>query len=126
MAEQNSVDLAWDLLMEPGYHDLRRCIYTDQDELDRFRSLVVNAVMATDIVDKELGAARKSRWNKAFADDDQEGDDVITEEQKIQRKATIVIEHLVQAADVSHMFQVRISRKNLRHGGSSRHTGFNH
>jgi hypothetical protein len=102
VAEQNSVDLAWELLMEPGFKDLRDCIYADQDELDRFRQLVVNAVMATDIVDKELGAARKSRWNKAFA----EGEETeITEQQKIQRKATIVIEHLVQAADVSHMMQ---------------------
>ena len=92
--------------MEPQFSNLRACIYTNQEELQRFRQLVVNSVMATDIVDKELGALRKNRWNKAFSEEEETG---ITEEQKIQRKATIVIEHLVQAADVSHMMQVSLS-----------------
>ena len=66
VAEQNSVDIAWSLLMDDNYKDLRRAIYTTESEYRRFRSLVVNAVMATDIMDKDLGAARKGRWNKAF------------------------------------------------------------
>jgi hypothetical protein len=53
-AEQNSVDLAWALLMDPDYADLRRTIYWTESELKRFRQLVVNSVMATDIVDKDL------------------------------------------------------------------------
>ena len=101
VAEQNSVDLAWDMLMEPAYIDLRRCIYSTQDELDRFRQLVVNSVMATDIVDKELGALRKLRWTKAFADNST-GDETVED---INRKATIVIEHLIQASDVAHTMQ---------------------
>ena len=56
-------------------------------------------------MDKELGAARLVRWNKAFSDGDdwmgqQEGRQV-----KTNRKATIVIEHLIQASDVSHTMQ---------------------
>lgn len=102
VAEQNSVYLAWKLLMEPRFADIRACIYTSQDELTRFRQLVVNSVMATDIVDKELGQQRKNRWSKAFSEEDKAD---VTEQKKIQRKATIVIEHLVQAADVSHMMQ---------------------
>jgi class 3 adenylate cyclase len=101
VAEQNSVDLAWGLLMEPTYKDLRECIYTSQSELDRFRQLIVNSVMATDIVDKDLKALRNGRWDKAFKDakeDDNPTDDV-------NRKATIVIEHLIQAADVAHTMQ---------------------
>ena len=50
VAEQNSVDLAWDKLMSVEYKDLRACIYGSQEELNRFRQLVVNVVMATDIV----------------------------------------------------------------------------
>ena len=105
VAEQNSVDLAWELLMEPTYADLRACIYTNQSELERFRQLVVNAVMATDITDKELGALRKNRWNKAFSMDK---NDVSQSESKLDsanRKATIVIEHLIQASDVCHTMQ---------------------
>lgn len=50
VAEQNSVDMSWSLLMEPQFRSLRQTIYCDEAELTRFRSLLVNAVMATDIV----------------------------------------------------------------------------
>ena len=49
VAEQNSIDLAWKLLMQDKYVDLRRSIYCNEHELDRFRKLVVNIVLATDI-----------------------------------------------------------------------------
>ena len=93
VAEQNSIDLAWDLLMQNDYKDLRACIYTNETEFKRFRQLVVNTVLATDIFDKELSALRKNRWNKAFNDtpDEESPTDAAN------RKATIVIEHLIQA-----------------------------
>jgi hypothetical protein len=47
VAEQNSLDLSWNLLMKPEFATLRRAIYCDRTELTRFRSLLVNAVMAT-------------------------------------------------------------------------------
>lgn len=102
VAEQNSVDLAWKTLMEPRFDDFRRCIYEDEEELCRFRHLIVNSVMATDIFDKDLAALRKSRWNKAFHEDDKTGE---TAKQKVDRKATIVLEHLIQASDVAHTMQ---------------------
>lgn len=49
--------------------------------------------MATDISDKEMKALRDARWDKAFGgkhDDSSVRDSV-------NRKATIVIEHLIQA-----------------------------
>ena len=39
VAEQNSVDLAWDLLMSPEFNNLRNCIYCDDEEAKRFRHL---------------------------------------------------------------------------------------
>lgn len=101
IAEQNSVDLAWKVLMQNEFGDLRACIYSNEDELRRFRQLVVNTVMATDICDKELGALRKNRWAVAFSDE--KVDSTIMEARN--RKATIVIEHLIQASDVSHTMQ---------------------
>lgn len=47
VAEQNSVDLAWNLLMDGAFRNLRAAIYTNQDEMQRFRQLIVNSVMAT-------------------------------------------------------------------------------
>jgi hypothetical protein len=52
--------------LKPPYQDLCRWIYTTQGEHDRFRQLVVNTVMATDIVDEDLGAFRKHLWEIAF------------------------------------------------------------
>ena len=102
VAEQNSIDLAWDLLMDPQYEALRNCIYTNSAEFMRFRQLIVNVVIATDIFDKELSQVRKSRWSKAF-----DGDCSLQEVPSIcaNRKATIVIEYLIQASDVSHTMQ---------------------
>ena len=105
VAEQNSVELAWALLMEPPYKDLRSYIYSTQEEMDRFRQLVVNAVMATDIIDKDLGALRKARWAKAFDDDDKKKRQEESPLVAVNRKATIVIEHLIQASDVAHTMQ---------------------
>uniref|UniRef100_A0A7S3L4M9 Phosphodiesterase n=1 Tax=Amphora coffeiformis TaxID=265554 RepID=A0A7S3L4M9_9STRA len=104
VAEQNSLDLSWRLLMDPQFDALRSAICGTEDELSRFRKLVVNSVMATDIVDKELKQLRNERWNRAFHAD--EG--VSQKESKrdaTNRKATIVIEHLIQASDVAHTMQ---------------------
>jgi hypothetical protein len=100
VAEQNSVDLAWTLLMEGNFRNLRQCIYRTEADFKRFRQLVVNTVLATDIMDKELGALRKGRWNKAFSDEVVE--DHMT---AVNRKATIVIEHIIQASDIAHTMQ---------------------
>jgi hypothetical protein len=100
IAEQNSVDLAWNLLMKDEYNALRAAIYSDQDELRRFRQLIVNSVMATDIADKDQKVFRNARWERAFHEQVNEN-----EQDSINRKATIVIEHLIQASDVAHTMQ---------------------
>jgi hypothetical protein len=102
LAEQKSVDIAWDLLMEDDYKNLRKCIFATKADMDLFRKLVVNSVLATDIFDKELGQLRKSRWEKAFAVQTSSSDQ---SELDINRKATIVIEHVIQASDVAHTMQ---------------------
>eukprot|EP00977_Amphora_coffeiformis_P012581 scaffold3134_cov182-Amphora_coffeaeformis.AAC.18 len=98
VAEQNSVDVAWDALLLPEFAAFRGCIFCDEAELKRFRQLLVNSVIATDIFDKEQSTLRKSRWAEAFSHDDSTRTD-------INRKATIVIEHLIQASDVAHTMQ---------------------
>ena len=101
IAEQNSVDLAWALLMGAEYADLQAAIYGGEGEKVRFRQLVVNSVMATDIMDKDLKADRNARWSKAFTEQPTQESPANV----INRKATIVIEHLIQASDVAHTMQ---------------------
>ena len=128
VAEQNSVDLAWTLLMTDEYSELRTTIAETDAEVERFRQLVVNTVLATDIMDKDLKSLRNARvslrllqriccwrqsltcssrdfpqWDKAFLESPPE--EAETAKDAVDRKATIVIEHLIQASDVSHTMQ---------------------
>ena len=90
--------------MEPAFEDLRACIYANEDEFSRFRSILVNIVLATDIMDKDLGALRKERWEQAFSADADDEQIVDNDGHRtgVNRKATIVLEHLIQASDVAH------------------------
>ena len=40
--------------MQDCYKELRRCIFGTRPELLRFRQIIVNVVLATDIFDREL------------------------------------------------------------------------
>ena len=98
IAEQNSIDLAWNELSASKYTNLRHCLFTTNDELTRFRQLTVNLVMATDIFEKNMKELRSKRWDKAFHRDNVSSERNFTtcslEEDK-NMKATIVIEHIV-------------------------------
>jgi hypothetical protein len=82
-------------------------LFRNQEDLIRFRKLVVNGVMATDIADKELKILRNNRWDKAFKINQIDEASPSQKDQRdvVNRKATIVIEHLIQASDVSHTMQ---------------------
>lgn len=101
VAEQNSVDVAWNLLMEPEYELLRQTIFPTATDRRRFRQLVVSTVLATDIIDQKLQLLRKNRWEKAF----HSNADPNNMKEDMDRKATIVIEHIIQASDVAHTMQ---------------------
>ena len=97
VAEQNSLDVAWDVLMDSHFREMREYIFETNDELIRFRQVVVNVVLATDIFDPELNELRKKRWSRAFAE--QPSTDTN------DARATVVIEHIMQASDVCHTMQ---------------------
>lgn len=102
VAEQNSLDLSWNLLSSDKYTALRTCICASHDEMKRFRQLVVNSIIATDISDKTLSEKRKARWNIAFHAQASEGGSSFSERcsdvecskavlNATNRKATIVV-----------------------------------
>ncbi|CAB9522416.1 Receptor-type guanylate cyclase gcy [Seminavis robusta] len=103
VVEQKSLDLSWNLLVEDRFQDLLHTICPTISEMSRFRGLVVNSVMATDLQDKDLKLLRNTRWQRAF--DGQNGPTAEESSESVNRKATIVIEHLIQAADVAHCSQ---------------------
>jgi beta-galactosidase/beta-glucuronidase len=100
VAEQNSLNLCFDLLSSDGFVNLRKVLFASDDDQMRFRQIVVNSVMATDIFDPDLKSLRNARWVAAFDPNTRED-----AENARNRKATIVIEHLIQASDVAHTMQ---------------------
>ncbi|CAB9504879.1 Receptor-type guanylate cyclase gcy [Seminavis robusta] len=102
VAEQHSLELSLDLLLEEEFADLYSEICATEKDRRHFRALVVNTVMATDIMDKELKEQRNSRWERAFQG---EGDACGDEIERQNARSTVVIEHLIQASDVSHTMQ---------------------
>jgi hypothetical protein len=108
LAEQNSVDLAWGLFMDPRYKKLQDHIAASKVERLRFRQLLVNCVIATDIFEPTMKALRNKRWDKAFHKGPSTNATGITEaiiEEDRNTKATIVLEHIIQASDVAHTMQ---------------------
>jgi hypothetical protein len=71
----------------------------------RFRQVVVNTVLATDIFDKELGDMRKERWTRVFGVDNVSDEEKKEDDLARNTRATIVLEHIIQASDVSHTMQ---------------------
>lgn len=102
IAEQNSFDLFWCWFVSDEFSNLRKTICSTDFELMRLRDLIINSVMATDIADKDLKLLRDARWAKAFSNSIIKDDNP---KDSINRKATIVIEHLIQASDISHTMQ---------------------
>ena len=93
--------------MSKQYDALRQAIFPTLSDMTRFRQVVVNTVLATDIFDKEMSDMRKERWGRVFGEgirntipEDQREDDSA---RKI--RTTIVLEHIIQASDVSHTMQ---------------------
>lgn len=103
LAEQRSLDISLELLEAPCYSNLRACIMPSKGEQERFRQIIINCVLATDIFDRDLGAMRKARWAKAFGRDPEATED--EDIRAMDRKATIVLEHVIQASDVAHTMQ---------------------
>jgi len=107
VTEQNALDKAWEMLMDPAYDDLRSYLCSTGEELTSFRQLVVNAVMAMDVSDHELKISREQRWRRAFALCDESSSRGYGDGECEHRRcrASFVFELLAQAADSCHALQ---------------------
>lgn len=108
-AEQHAIDLAWTIFMEPTYEDLRFCLYRTKEELAHFRQVMINSVIATDLFDTERCSMRRQRWEWSFGADNPNVKPPRAEHSLqndlMNQKATLVLEHMIQASDVSHTMQ---------------------
>ncbi|CAB9516323.1 Receptor-type guanylate cyclase gcy [Seminavis robusta] len=108
--EQASVDSAFETLMDDKYEQLRDVLFTTEEEFYRFRQIVMNSVMATDILDEKIMAKQSVRWGCLFRDADDEEDDAVfaddyAPENEGDQKASLVVERLLLVSDIAHTMQ---------------------
>ena len=103
-AENHSLSLAWGLLMKPEFEDLVKCVCPTRFNLDRLEKMVMAAVLATDVFDKELKEGRNARWEQVFSESSA-NQNFKSPAEFNHVKALIVLEYLIQASDVVHTMQ---------------------
>ena len=108
-AENHSLSLSWNMLMKPEFQDLVNCICPTPRDLVNLEKMVMNAVLATDVFDKELKEGRNARWEKVFSESSI-NQNFKSAENFDHVKALIVLEYLIQASDVVHTMQHWVSK----------------
>jgi len=66
VAEQRSLAVAFSTLLSPDFAQLRDVLFPTGDEYQRFRKVVINLVLTTDIASPERTQVVKSKWKEAF------------------------------------------------------------
>jgi hypothetical protein len=107
VTEANAFLLAWDLLLDADFRELRHAIASTKEEARRFRQIVVTSVMSTDASDPSLRSAREERWSRAFSS--KMGGAISRDSDRgsihYNEQVTLVVELLAQSADASHAMQ---------------------
>lgn len=98
LAEQYSLDLAWNLLQNEDYRQLRQACYANEEEQKHFRQVLIRSVLATDIMDTKGQKQRDERWKNAFSE-------CTSDVQDRDVKLTLILESLMQAADICPLMQ---------------------
>jgi hypothetical protein len=102
VAEQNSLTVAWNTLLESQFEDLFLTLFPTGTEEQRFRQLITTIVLATDIMDPKLKQSRDKRWDTVFS---KIPNDIPCDQHLRNQKATIIMECIIQASDVAHTMQ---------------------
>jgi hypothetical protein len=68
IAENWSIYVAFSELLQDDFTDLRKALFAQKEDYIRFRKMVVNLVLTTDIASPERTQLVKSKWKEAFGD----------------------------------------------------------
>ena len=121
VAENNSIDIALNLLKEVRFECLRECMFGSSDtdnpteDAKLFESLVHDMILSTDINSKECIERNKKKWEMAFKEEVtsaqyhhfSSGTDSIQRDssQISYLQMSSVLEQMIQTADVAHCMQ---------------------
>jgi hypothetical protein len=68
VAEQRSLAISFSLLMKKDFETLRKVLFKEDKEYMKFRKIVIDLVLCTDIASPERVQIVKSKWKEAFGD----------------------------------------------------------
>jgi len=127
VAEMHSIDVAISLLKEKMFSNLLEAIAPTSAAKKTFQELVIKLVLSTDIASSIQKKVGMKRWQKAFPTIDYDDGSIrslnvfgggqnmkskqkqavcpVAREKIIQRKASAVLDLMMQAADVAHTMQ---------------------
>lgn len=97
-----SFQIAWDLFTESEFSAFRTSVCHTTEEEERFRQLVLDLVLATDLEDDDQMKDRQERWRQAFCETERATDST---EDLIALRSKVAMEYLVQASTISHTMQ---------------------
>ena len=66
IAEQQSLEVGFSTLMKPEFSELRHCLIPTPSDQLKFRRIVIDLVLCTDIASPERMQLNKSKWDEAF------------------------------------------------------------
>lgn len=112
--EQRSLHLAFREFLKDSYSELRTILFETSENYRQFRSLVINAVLSTDLGSPERAQVNKSKWLEAFGDylDSQTKDhvrrssiisDITTDSYTMMKKQREVDQHNVRHSQMRRM-----------------------
>jgi 3'5'-cyclic nucleotide phosphodiesterase len=110
MAENWSLYVAFSELLQEEFTQLRSCIFchdteTNQHEYRRFRKLVVNLVLCTDIASPERTQIGKSKWKEAFGDPFETVERKIREERRLSMTGRLIVRRDRRGSAISAISQ---------------------
>ena len=80
--------------MDAEFRHSRNTIYVNEAERNRFRQVIVRAVVSTDIFDPTMAESRKERFEQAYESEETTPKSFMN---------CITFENLIQASDISHI-----------------------
>mmetsp|Transcript_3017 Transcript_3017/g.4360 ORF Transcript_3017/g.4360 Transcript_3017/m.4360 type:complete len:705 (-) Transcript_3017:465-2579(-) len=83
--EQHSLAIAFKVLLEPDFEELRAVMFPTKDDFVNFRKVVIDLVLTTDVGSGERMQIVKSKWKEAFGVVAVEKDEQM--KQKLQQQA---------------------------------------
>lgn len=112
IAENNSIDMALNILKEDRFSKLRECLFGSSDDTltktehaQLFERLLRDMILATDINSKECRERTIQKWRNAMEIKSDDPPMRISYSEESYLQVSSILEQLIQASDVAHLMQ---------------------